>query len=364
MKDSLILASEAIRQGNALKFCVSCGQSLREIKGPHPKYCKACRYPASVVLNKNCLTRAKLAFTNECACGCGAKIPSGNKWRRGHNSEGRFKIKNFYSLDFSIPTASYLLGVIHGDGSVIERLCKVTVGVGKQDKAYAEVLNGLFNSLGIRTKIYERRTYFEVACVSKLLTEQLLQYKRDSLWKLPPNLDLAEWVAGLIDTDGSVKKNAVEISQKDNGNLDLAETAVSQLGFVGHTFRKYKNHPVYKDFVYALLSISWLRDLRLVKDLIPLKHPRKIDWFSKRITGRFNRNVKGRGELEYEILNALKDGELDLEVLARRVGVCLSTLKWKANQLRKVGRLNSCRHYPDPKNGRHFVAVYKLKEAL
>lgn len=362
MKHSLILASNIIQESNSSKHCLICDTSLSSLRGHNPKFCKTCRKVATLRLQRTYWAKSQLKCETICACGCGDKTSTRGKYRRGHYPGARFKAKNFFSLDFSNPDASYLLGAIQGDGSVVKRICKVTIAVGLSDKPYADELNRIFNSLGVKTKIVEREKYFDVYCVSKQLTDQLINFKSNSLWKLPENLHKADWIAGLVDTDGSIGKSEITISQKDNGNLELANKVLLELGFKGHSLRKYQNHKIYKDFVISLLKINWLQDLKLFVDLIPLRHPRKKDWLLSRIVnGRLNRRVKGAREFEHQIYEILREGELKYQEIAKRLNIPLETLRWKILEMKKKGFLTTRRKYIE---GRHFVTMCNLRSIL
>lgn len=127
---------------------------------------------------------------------------------------------------------AYMLGVIHGDGSISTR--SVRISVGYKDQAYGDVLAETWERLGYAPKVYRPRSALAIDVHSKALRDALAPYKANGIWQWPDGLNQPEYLAGVFDTDGyaslSAGKKQIGITLKRSGNLARLAEVLRGLG--------------------------------------------------------------------------------------------------------------------------------------
>jgi hypothetical protein len=165
----------------------------------------------------------------------------------------------------------YLLGVIQGDGWATNGI--VGIVIGGKDKDYADYLLGMIESAtGIKPSLYPENSYYRIFIRSVNFFELIKRYKQNGFWKIPKLQYPQEWIAGIYDTDSSVRrrKNSLEITlhQKRKQNLVHAKLILDSLGIKGKIYKVQTNGMYYLNISNKENSIPFAK-------LIPLKHPRK-----------------------------------------------------------------------------------------
>lgn len=183
------------------------------------------------------------------------------------------------TIDWSLPNWSYMLGVVHGDGSVGHPRT-ISVSVGYKDTDYAECLMGTWVQLGESPKLYRARTALRVDVHSRVLRDEFALYKSRGRWSHPPNLDPGQYLAGVFDTDGCVStptSKHVSICLKRSGNLSTVSKMLSNLG-VGD-FRVIDRTSKFKGQPYDVetLLISGMDRIARFFSLVVLRSARKAD---------------------------------------------------------------------------------------
>jgi len=177
---------------------------------------------------------------------------------------------------------SYLLGVIHGDGSIAPRSIDISVGYGDRD--YADMLMSLWESLGYSPKMYRPRSALKVSVHSKALRDELAPFKQKGLWSWPEGLCESEYLSGVFDADGWASSlpggsKRIGITLKRSGNLKRLASYLDHLGILGVTVkesvRSYNGRP------YEVESILICDSARISQfgDLMNLRHARKAAMF-------------------------------------------------------------------------------------
>src|SRR4051812_41381216 len=105
-------------------------------------------------------------------------------------------------IDWTLPDWSYLLGVVHGDGSIAPR--SVCISVGHKDGDYASLLSELWERFGCRPKLYRGRSGLRLDVHDKPLRDAFAAYKERGIWQWPAGLHAPSYLAGVFDTDGCV----------------------------------------------------------------------------------------------------------------------------------------------------------------
>lgn len=246
----------------------------------------------------------------QCLCDCGntcfvcsSKLRSGKikscgcYQREFGRSVGKSNLVFMEKVDWADKDWSYLLGAMHGDGCIrFEHKNKeagvfiprgIIFAVGKSDIDYAYRLQEILSNKNLNAKIYKGKNGLSVVVNSSLLASFFYEYKKNSLWSLPLNISCADYVAGLIDTDGTIGKKRIAISQKSNGNLDKILPFFNLLNIEAHFYTietTYKKNPYYFDSV----TICKTSEIIKLLGLIELRHPRKqilalqtLEWANK-----------------------------------------------------------------------------------
>jgi intein/homing endonuclease len=179
--------------------------------------------------------------------------------------------------DWSNPNAAYLLGVTHGDGNVSTRAIRISIGY--KEVVFAKTIMSLWKSLGFNPHLYERRTAFSLEVCNTLLANEMRKLKTNGKWRLPENINKAEWLAGIFDTDGCVslasRKCSITIGLKRSGNLLLVKKALSELGIANVNIRNGIKKFNGEDYPYEVLGLTSFAKLKHFSATVPLKHPRK-----------------------------------------------------------------------------------------
>lgn len=174
------------------------------------------------------------------------------------------------------PDWSYLLGVVHGDGSVAPR--SIDISVGYKDAEYADVLLSLWRSLGFNPKVYRPRSALKVSVHSKSLRDAFAPYKNKGKWSLPRRVATHHYLAGVFDTDGCVsaaKHKHISIGLKRSGNLEIVAKLLAAAGVrpacVKHATSTFNG----MDYEVEVLKLSGMDRIVSFSDTVRLRHPRK-----------------------------------------------------------------------------------------
>lgn len=164
----------------------------------------------------------------------------------------------------------YMIGVVHGDGHVARSGGSISIAVGLDDLAYADVLvdewRKAFSMIEpvVRENRSARAAYVNIT--SRVVHDLMSSFKRESLWTVPKLQFPVEYVAGVFDTDGHCGSDGiVSFMQKANGNMEKLAVVLSDVGFSPRV-ANYGHRDV--------LSLP-KRETRMFKIMMPLKHPRK-----------------------------------------------------------------------------------------
>lgn len=185
---------------------------------------------------------------------------------------------NNMNIDWSNKDWSYLLGVVHGDGNVSTRSIRVSVSY--KDKEYANTITELWDKLGYDPKVYRPRTALAIDVHNSILTNELRKYKFNGKWALPAGLDKNHWMAGIIDTDGTVtiasKKCAVIITLKRSGNLEHVRDALGEIGICGVNIHNRISKFRGKEYEVEEMRLTSFDKILQFNKYVPLRHPRKL----------------------------------------------------------------------------------------
>lgn len=181
-------------------------------------------------------------------------------------------------IDWTNPDWSYLLGVVHGDGTISAR--SVIVCVGYKDPDYANLIVELWHNLGFKPKIYRKRSAMSIEVHSRALRDQFALYKRPGLWTLPERFDAGQWVSGIFDTDGTVTstpKCAIIISLRRSGNLNLVRDALEGFGIgpvrVIEGVSKFNGRP----YEIETVRLSSFKNISRFSEATELRYPKKVE---------------------------------------------------------------------------------------
>lgn len=204
------------------------------------------------------------------------------------------------TLDFSNPDWAYFLGVVHGDGNISTR--SICIAIGYNAIYYKESIICLLDDLGLHYKICNTKSAIRVDINNTKLTNVFREYKKDGKWFIPPEINIENYIAGIIDTDGCVsntstklskhRKMAVIINLKRSGNLLKVGALLTQLGFrdivVHNRIMKYNKKP----YPFESLCITGMDRLKLFNDKIKLRHKLKKE--------KMDSIIKGINEFEFK----------------------------------------------------------------
>ena len=225
---------------------------------------------------------------------------------------------------------SYLLGVIHGDGYINNKpyMGHLTIHVCKRDLAYAYTLLNLAHSLGWKSaKLNKGKNGGKLfTYCSKNLTEYLVRFKRNRLWYFPEKPgNLLHYIAGLVDTDGSIRKRGllVRIGQRNNGNLAKITPFLDELG-MSYTFSTWRNNA-------NEISIKGAQSC--VPFLTAMRHSRKLEILKERLTK--STAFEKRNNQILTLIDAA--GSISVSELATKLECLPATVAYNLKQLRLSG---------------------------
>lgn len=179
-------------------------------------------------------------------------------------------------LAWSDPDWSYLLGVVHGDGSIAPR--SISISVGYKDADYADVLAALWGKLGFYPKIYRARSALRIDVHSKELRDLFAPLKQFGIWSLPGEIDAANYIAGIFDTDGCVaqpERKFICIGLKRSGNLATILPLVCSLGIRPPRVRDTSSTFKGKRYETETMKLSGMDRIVAFSNSVSLRHPRK-----------------------------------------------------------------------------------------
>lgn len=179
-------------------------------------------------------------------------------------------------IDFLSPDWAYLLGVIHGDGSVSKR--SICVSVGYKDQVYADKLMTLFKSIGYDPKIYRARTALRIDVHDKILTDYFRKYKSGGKWSMPDKIDFNNYLSGVFDTDGcvgTITNKLLYIGLKRSGNLTIIKNILTSLNVrdikVNERLATFKG----KKYEVEDIKITGMDRILIMDEILQLRHPKK-----------------------------------------------------------------------------------------
>lgn len=182
----------------------------------------------------------------------------------------------------------YLLGVFLGDGSTYSKN-GICITVGKDVYSYARYISNLLSPYqayihkdfysGKKQKAY---CYRVRASDKNFFPEYFSQYKNNGLWTLPRLQNPAYLLAGIFDSDGSIRQRhrkqnpspkfsptEIIIYQKNKENLELILPLFDELNI----FPTLRNHTL--EPPHWVLALSNWTQVEIFKRYIPSQHPRK-----------------------------------------------------------------------------------------
>ena len=179
-------------------------------------------------------------------------------------------------MNWTQPDWSYLLGVVHGDGSIAAR--SVSIAVGYKDAEYADYLVSTWIALGFEPKTYRGRTALRIDVHNKALRDVFSAFKRRGIWSWPDGLDVAAYLAGVFDTDGCVPAPAAQrlvIVLKRSGNLRRLVPMLALLGIREASARDTAT--TYKGARYETetITLSGMDRVVAFSSAVRLRNPRK-----------------------------------------------------------------------------------------
>jgi len=220
-------------------------------------------------------------------------------------------------IDWQDKDWSYLLGVIHGDGSIAPRSIDVSVGYGDRD--YADLLMSLWESLGYSPKMYHPRSALKISVHSKVLRDEIVPFKQKGIWEWPEGLCESEYLSGVFDADGwaslSGGSKRIGITLKRSGNLKRLASYLGHLGIPRVTVQEkvisYKGRP------YETEGILICDSARISQfgDLMNLRNARKAAMFDA--VYQHARNYLNRVPLWRKVGRWLAEGPRDWREIAQ-----------------------------------------------
>jgi DNA-binding transcriptional ArsR family regulator len=229
---------------------------------------------------------------------------------------------------------SYFLGVIHGDGYINDKpnTGNITVHVCAKDHSYADTLLSLAHSIGWKSaKLNKGKNGGKLfTYCSKNLTEYLVRFKRNRLWYFPEKPgNLLHYIAGLVDTDGSIRKRGllVRIGQRNNGNLAKIIPFLDELGML-YTFSTWRNNTNEISIKGAQYCVPFLTAMR---------HPRKLEILKERLAK--STKFEKRNNQILTLIDAT--GSVSVSELATKLKCLPTTVSYSLKQLRLAGAVTA-----------------------
>jgi len=195
---------------------------------------------------------------------------------------GKSLIHNARMVEFFIDWAqadwAYLLGVIHGDGSIASRSISITVGGGDSD--YLDVLVGITSSLGLNPKLYRAANGCHRLDVNgQRLRDEIAPFKSKGRWRWPSSLNIPHYLAGVFDTDGSVSSSVKNIQivliLKRGGNLKRLAKMINGLGIGRIEARDTRGSLRGAEYLTETIRLSGKDRIEDFSRAVELRHPKK-----------------------------------------------------------------------------------------
>jgi len=209
-------------------------------------------------------------------CDCGrTSVVSSQGLRNGRSTQCRScgHVKYDYKADLSSVDWCWLLGLFHGVGSTWKDKDgggNVTFASTSQENR--NVIRAALTAVGIKEGVGETRNGVHVYSVR--LASDLGRFKvsgRDREgWMFPEHPShWTEWLAGLLDADGWVRKDGCRARyyQKRHGGFDWASKALTRLG-IQHTRRPRSDRPQEEIYICT-------RSMGAFRDLVHPRFPKK-----------------------------------------------------------------------------------------
>ncbi len=261
-----------------------------------------------------------------------------NTWKKDElfvNPKER-KIKDyssFFPKYWNRRFAEYFLGVIQGDGYIRKNMISITIGI--KDKDYAYLLKDLIEEkFGFIPKLHLYDDIFRLEIYNMRIYEQYKSFKNKGKWKIPSLLFPEEYFAGLIDTDGYISKGSIELSQKDNGNMELIIPLIKKFGFFKTNLNlKITNNYIVKGYRNKLWNIHSSKDVLNFFQKIPIKHPRKIRILNESVKIKKNFNKTPNNYNYQKILNFIKNISFTKKDIRDNLGFTRSVVDWNVDRL-------------------------------
>jgi hypothetical protein len=229
----------------------------------------------------------------------------------------------------------YLLGVLHGDGSILFNRSKngrtpsgITIPVSPKDEPYAdrmiEIVSLAYPNTKPRKKYSNSSNMYRVNFFNAEIARNLYRFKQNGKWHVPELSHPEFYLAGLWDTDGYVGKTrrlALELSVKSSSNLFQVENIMKELGFSSVKIRVKKYSNKLGSFSSDRIVLQSKQNALMFKELIPLQHYRKQMEMDAKIADF--ENVKGRrrhGGLRDEVVKLTRCSPMSGSELAALLG--------------------------------------------
>lgn len=181
-----------------------------------------------------------------------------------------------YIINWAQSDWAYLLGVVHGDGSIAPR--SVSISVGYMDADYADYLVSMWVALGFDPKTYRGRTALRIDVHSKALRDVFSPFKQRGIWSWPDGLDVAAYLAGVFDTDGCVPtpdSKRLVIVLKRSGNLSRLVPMLSSLGIREASARDTATNYKGAKYETETITLSGMDRVVAFSSAVRLRNPRK-----------------------------------------------------------------------------------------
>lgn len=179
-------------------------------------------------------------------------------------------------INWQLPDWAYLLGVIHGDGSISRR--SLSISVGYRDQDYAAVLVDIWRCLGFDPKVYRPRSALRIDVHSVALRDAFAPFKKSGRWSWPESFHAGAYVSGVIDTDGHVTKpsgKTIVVVLKRSGNLSKLAGLFVEMGCDGARVRDATTKYAGKLYEIEELKLHRMDSVLALASHIELRHPRK-----------------------------------------------------------------------------------------
>jgi len=180
----------------------------------------------------------------------------------------------------------YLLGVYLGDGTKLNKGNGINIAVGRKVLSYAIDLSLLLEPYGghiyhdyyAGAKHYHKYCYRVKATDKNFFPDHFVRYKENGVWTLPKLSHPNEFLAGVFDTDGTVRKKG--IGQRATNPNNATEVVIYQK----HQENLELLVPLFDDL--DLFTVPKLHDEKSGMWLVRFSHWTQIKIFSRHIPSR------------------------------------------------------------------------------